>query len=70
MSGWPRWRRVVMFMIVLPMLTSTVVRSFAWVVILGNQGLINRVLICLRGDRGAFAAAVHARCRCRRFDPD
>ena len=43
--GWPRWRGVVMFLVVLPLLTSTVVRSFAWVVILGSQGLINRMLI-------------------------
>ena len=43
--GWPRWRRVVMFLVVLPLLTSTVVRSFAWVVILGSGGLINRTLI-------------------------
>ena len=42
--AWPRWRRVVMFLVVLPLLTSTVVRSFAWVVILGNQGLVNRLL--------------------------
>lgn len=41
----PRWRRVLMFLIVLPLLTSTVVRSFAWVVILGSQGMINRTLI-------------------------
>jgi putative spermidine/putrescine transport system permease protein len=42
--AWPRGRRVMMFMVILPLLTSTVVRSFAWVVILGNQGLINRTL--------------------------
>ena len=43
--GWPRWRRVLMFLVVLPLLTSTVVRSFAWVVILGSQGMVNRTLI-------------------------
>ncbi len=42
--AWPRWRRVLMFLVVLPLLTSTVVRSFAWVVILGNQGLVNAAL--------------------------
>jgi putative spermidine/putrescine transport system permease protein len=41
----PRWRRILMFLVILPLLTSTVVRSFAWVVILGSQGLVNRTLI-------------------------
>ncbi len=41
----PRWRRVLTFLVILPLLTSTVVRSFAWVVILGSQGLVNRTLI-------------------------
>ncbi|PKU24251.1 ABC transporter permease [Telmatospirillum siberiense] len=40
----PRWRRFLMFMVLLPLLTSTVVRTFAWVVILGNHGLINTLL--------------------------
>jgi len=42
-----RWRRVLMVLILLPLLTSSVVRTFAWVVILGNQGLINQVLLGL-----------------------
>ena len=53
--AWPKCRRVLMFLTILPLLTSTVVRSFAWVVILGNQGLINRTLISL----GAIDAPVH-----------
>lgn len=40
----PRWRRFLMFMVLLPLLTSTVVRTFAWVVILGNHGLVNTLL--------------------------
>jgi putative spermidine/putrescine transport system permease protein len=43
--AYPHWRRVLMFLVVLPLLTSTVVRSFAWVVILGNEGLINRTML-------------------------
>jgi putative spermidine/putrescine transport system permease protein len=43
----PRWRRVLMVLILLPLLTSSVVRTFAWVVILGNQGLVNEVLLAL-----------------------
>ena len=33
-----------MFMILLPLLTSTVVRTFAWSVILGREGVINSTL--------------------------
>ncbi len=40
----PRWQALLMLMIVLPLLTSAVVRTFAWVVILGRQGIINSLL--------------------------
>ena len=40
-------QRVLILVIVLPMLTSAVVRTFAWVVILGRQGIINEVLLGL-----------------------
>ena len=36
---------VLMMIIVLPLLTSVVVRTFAWIVILGRQGIINSVLL-------------------------
>jgi putative spermidine/putrescine transport system permease protein len=34
-----------MLLILLPLLTSAVVRTFAWVVILGRQGIINNLLL-------------------------
>jgi putative spermidine/putrescine transport system permease protein len=40
------------FLIMLPLLTSAVVRTFAWVVILGRQGLVNQMLLAL-GAPGA-----------------
>lgn len=43
--GW--WRSLLTFLIILPLLTSAVVRTFAWVVILGKQGIINSTLISL-----------------------
>ncbi len=43
-SSGPRWRRLLLLCILLPLLTSSVVRTFAWVVILGNEGLMNQVL--------------------------
>lgn len=38
-------QRVLILVIVLPLLTSAVVRTFAWVVILGRQGIINEALL-------------------------
>ena len=40
-------QRVLMLVIVLPLLTSAVVRTFAWVVILGRQGIVNSVLAAI-----------------------
>ena len=38
---------VLMLVIVLPLLTSVVVRTFAWIVILGRQGIVNATLLTL-----------------------
>ncbi|CAN5326545.1 ABC transporter permease [soil metagenome] len=38
-------QKVLMLAIVMPLLTSVVVRTFAWVVILGRQGIVNSVLL-------------------------
>ena len=43
----PRQRTWLLFLIVLPLLTSTVVRTFAWIVILGRYGPINALLVKL-----------------------
>ncbi|MFW5680969.1 MAG: ABC transporter permease [Pseudomonadota bacterium] len=43
----PRWRRVLLILIVLPLLTSVVVRTFAWIVILGREGLVNQIVMNL-----------------------
>lgn len=40
----PSVQRVLLLMILLPLLTSVVVRTFAWIVILGRQGVINQTL--------------------------
>lgn len=41
----PRIRQWLIFLILLPMLVSNVVRTFAWIVILGRQGLISSTLL-------------------------
>ena len=38
---------VIVFLVILPILTSVVVRTFGWIVILGRQGVINQILIGL-----------------------
>ena len=40
-----RWRSVLIVAAVFPLLTNTVVRSFAWMIVLGREGLINDALI-------------------------
>ncbi|MGH8850994.1 MAG: ABC transporter permease [Casimicrobiaceae bacterium] len=40
-------QRLLILLIVLPLLTSAVVRTFAWVVILGRQGIVNTMLLSL-----------------------
>lgn len=42
-----RWQGVLMLLIVLPLLTSAVVRTFAWLVILGRQGIVNELLVAV-----------------------
>lgn len=39
-----RWQPLVIFVVMLPLLTSVVVRTFAWIVILGRQGIVNAAL--------------------------
>lgn len=41
------WRAVLLFILITPLLTSTVVRTFAWVVILGREGLVNKAVMWL-----------------------
>jgi putative spermidine/putrescine transport system permease protein len=43
----PRWRSVLLFLVILPILTSVVVRTFSWIVILGRQGVLNQLLLGL-----------------------
>ncbi len=44
----PAWLQPVLILVVLlPLLTSVVVRTFAWIVILGRQGIVNAALMSL-----------------------
>jgi putative spermidine/putrescine transport system permease protein len=43
----PLVRSLITFLILLPLLTSTVVRTFAWIVILGREGIVNSAMLSL-----------------------
>lgn len=42
-----RWQTVLVFLVILPIMTSVVVRTFSWIVILGRQGLLNQIALGL-----------------------
>jgi putative spermidine/putrescine transport system permease protein len=42
-----RWQAVLLFLVILPIMTSVVVRTFSWIVILGRQGLLNHIAMGL-----------------------
>lgn len=41
------WRSVILVSVAAPLLTSALVRAFAWIVILGGQGFLNNTLLAL-----------------------
>lgn len=43
----PRWQTVLLFLVILPIMTSVVVRTFSWIVILGRQGILNQIVLGL-----------------------
>lgn len=43
----PRWQMVALSMVVIPFWISILVRTYAWIVVLGNAGIVNRSLLGL-----------------------
>jgi putative spermidine/putrescine transport system permease protein len=43
----PRLQKLLLFIVLLPLLTSVVIRTFAWIVILAREGVINNTLVFL-----------------------
>jgi ABC-type spermidine/putrescine transport system permease subunit I len=41
------WRGVLMFLVVAPLMTGVIVRTYGWIVMLGSEGLVNRALLTL-----------------------
>lgn len=46
-----RWRSVLIFLVLIPFWTNFLVRTYAWMVILNNTGLINSIVTSLGGTR-------------------
>ena len=42
-----KWRGLLLAAPIFPMMTNSVIRSFAWINILGSNGIINRILLAL-----------------------
>lgn len=47
----PRWRTILLFLILIPFWTNFLVRTYAWMVILNNTGLINSLITSMGGER-------------------
>lgn len=42
-----KWRSFLMGLVLFPLLTNSVVRSFAWINLLGTNGVVNRILLAV-----------------------
>ena len=40
----PAWRGFLMFLVIAPLMTGVIVRTYGWIVLLGSNGLVNRLL--------------------------
>jgi ABC-type spermidine/putrescine transport system permease subunit I len=43
----PRWQAAGLFLLIMPLMVSAVIRVFGWIVILGRKGLVNQALAAL-----------------------
>lgn len=47
-----RWRTILLVLVISPLLTSAVVRTYGWIAILADDGLINNILLWLGAQSG------------------
>lgn len=43
----PAWRGILIFLVIAPLMTGIIARTYGWIVLLGTEGLINRALLAL-----------------------
>ena len=53
-------KSVMLIIVVTPLFLGEVVRTYSWIIVLGNNGFINSVLLQTRPDRAADPVDVHA----------
>jgi putative spermidine/putrescine transport system permease protein len=63
------WRGVLMFLVIAPLMTGVIVRTYGWIVLLGAEGTVNKVLVglgvvdrpvqILQTERAVLIALVH-----------
>lgn len=41
------WRGVLLFLVIAPLMTGVIVRTYGWIVLLGSEGMINNALLAL-----------------------
>src|SRR4029077_11188819 len=41
------WRGLLIFLVIAPLMTGVIVRTYGWIVLLGTEGLVNRLLVTL-----------------------
>ena len=41
------WRGVLMFLVIAPLMSGVIVRTYGWIILLGSQGAINKLLLAL-----------------------
>ena len=56
-----RWQPVLLFLVVLPFWSNYLIRTYAWIVLLNREGLINRSCCAGSATRRAAVAALHRR---------
>lgn len=50
----PRWQTILLFLVLIPFWTNFLVRTYAWMVILNTNGLLNNLIAALGGQRVAL----------------
>src|SRR5262249_58051092 len=41
------WRGVLLFLVIAPLMTGVIVRTYGWIVLLGAEGMVNSLLLAL-----------------------
>lgn len=42
------WRGVLLFLVIAPLMSGVIVRTYGWIVLLGSEGMVNNLLLFLR----------------------